>query len=347
VLQKLGNHSVNDLSLLSARSLSKAFHTGEGWFGRRRRVPAVESVSFDVSSGETLALVGESGSGKTTTVRLILRLLAADSGSIRFDGVDWLALPRSELNSQRRKLGIVFQDPSTSLNPRMSVGEVVSEPLDIHRIGTRKERRTRVEELLSAVGMGGTTLAARPSEFSGGQRQRIAIARALAARPRLMVLDEPVSALDVSVRGQILNLLKDLQEQSQPRPAYLFVGHDLSVVRHFADRTLVMYLGRIVENGPADEVLTAPAHPYTALLRASEPGAEPGPRQAGEPASLAALPPGCAFHPRCRLAREDCRSEIPHLTPVAGSQGREVACFHPLDTARVEPIGRTFQAVRT
>lgn len=329
--------------LLCVQDLTKSFFASGSWLKSRRPVPAVSGVSFSVNEGETLAIVGESGSGKTTTLRLILRLLQADSGSIQFDGDDWLSLPRKELNRKRQKLGIVFQDPATSLNPRMGVGEIIAEPLDIHRIGSSLERRRRVEELLAAVGLPGTSLRARPSEFSGGQRQRIAIARALAARPKLLVLDEPVSALDVSVRGQILNLLLDLQEASVPRPATLFVGHDLPVVRHFADEVVVMYLGRVVESGPAREVLTAPLHPYTALLRDSEPGHGVVAVPPGEPASAVALPAGCAFQSRCPRVAARCLSERPVLTPFSGKSGRLVACFHPLPIESEPADRRTFR----
>ena len=324
--------------LLSVRGLSKAFREQAPvfWGGSRREVRAVSGVSFDLAPGETLALVGESGSGKSTTARLVLRLLAPDAGEIRFSGRDWLALTPSELNRARRDVGVVFQDPGSSLDPRMSVGAIVGEPLAIHRIGSAAERKGRVAGLLCSVGLSESAAGRRPGEFSGGQRQRIAIARALATSPRLVVLDEPVSALDVSVRAQVLNLLLELQESAPSRPAYLFIGHDLGVVRHLAERTAVMYLGRIVEEGPTGEVLGAPRHPYTALLLASLPGrggADPGAirrrRAAGEPASPSTPPPGCAFHPRCPRAGDRCRTERPVETLEAGDVARRFACHDP------------------
>ncbi len=319
-------------TLLSVRGLWKSFGTGGGWGRPARRVAAVADVSFDVPAGKTLALVGESGSGKSTIARLVLQLLRPDAGAVSFDGLDWLGLPRAELNRQRRKVGVVFQDPASSLNPRMTVEEIVSEPLLVHRIGTASERRERVVRLLAAVGLPAAALDKRPGEFSGGQRQRIGIARALATEPRFVVLDEPVSALDVSVRAQVLNLLLDLQEGTPSRPAYLFIGHDLGVVRAVAERTAVLYLGKVVEEGPTAELFAAPRHPYTALLLASQPGRRDGAslarrRVAGEPASAAALPPGCPFHPRCPSARPECRREEP--TETVEPSGRRFRCFVP------------------
>lgn len=325
--------------LLSVRGLSKAFRSPRALlrYGARREVRAVSGVSFDLEAGETLALVGESGSGKSTTARLVLRLLAPDAGEVRFDGRDWLSLPPSELNRARRDVGVVFQDPGGSLNPRMSVGSIVGEPLAIHGIGSAAGRRDRVSALLRAVGLPDQAANRRPEEFSGGQRQRIAIARALATGPKLVVLDEPVSALDVSIRAQVLNLLRELQETTPSRPAYLFVGHDLGVVRHLANRTAVMYLGRIVEEGPTEEVLGAPRHPYTSLLLASRPGlgrrGDPDAARrrslSGEPASPANPPPGCPFHPRCPRAGGRCRTEVPVDTVEAGGAGRRYACHDP------------------
>src|SRR5450756_2393614 len=222
--------------LLSVNDLHKTFVTGAC------RVTALRGVAFDLAAGETLALVGESGSGKSTAARLVLRLAAPDRGSVLFDGIDWLALSTRGLNRRRREVGVVFQDPATSLDPRLTVGEIVAEPLAIHGIGARAERLSRVAALVASVELPASALARLPRELSGGQRQRVAIARALATGPRLVVLDEPVSALDVSVRSQILNLLRDLQRGAPSRPAYLFIGHDLSVVRWIADRTAVMYI---------------------------------------------------------------------------------------------------------
>lgn len=325
--------------LLSVRGLARAFRSPRVLLpGRpRREVRAVADVSFDLGAGETLALVGESGSGKSTTARLVLRLLAPDRGRIVFDGRDWLALPPDELRRARRDVGVVFQDPGRSLNPRMSVGSVVGEPLAIHGIGDGRGRHARVAELLAAVGLAPDMRLARPGELSTGQRQRVAIARALATTPKLVVLDEPVSALDVSIRAQVLNLLLDLQVTTPSRPAYLFIGHDLGVVGHVATRTAVMYLGRIVEEGPTSEVLGSPRHPYTALLLASRPGrgnastpdATERRRLAGEPASAASPPPGCPFHPRCPRAAERCRTELPAETILPGPGGRRYSCHDP------------------
>ncbi|HKC23915.1 MAG TPA: oligopeptide/dipeptide ABC transporter ATP-binding protein [Thermoanaerobaculia bacterium] len=323
--------------LLSVRSLGKTFESRTSLFGPPSSVRAVADVSFDLPAASTLALVGESGSGKSTTARLVLRLLHPDAGAITFDGVDWLALPPRELNRRRRGVGVVFQDPATSLDPRMRIGDVVAEPLEIHAIGTRRERRERVGRLLTAVGLPLSSAAKLPGELSGGQRQRVAIARALATEPKLLVLDEPVSALDVSVRAQVLNLLLDLQRDTPSRPAFLFIGHDLSVVRRIAERTAVMYLGRIVEEGPTEDLFRAPRHPYTALLLASQPRREPAEavdpprlRAPGEPPSPAAPPPGCPFHPRCPSARERCREERPSDTILDAATGQRVACFYPL-----------------
>ncbi len=318
-----------DAPLLSVRDLHKTFATRHG------RMTVLNGVAFDLAAGSTLALVGESGSGKTTTARLILRLAAADRGSVEFDGTDWLALPRRELDRRRREVGVVFQDPATSLDPRLTIGEIVAEPLAIHAIGSRAGRREKAADLVASVGLPASALARHPSELSGGQRQRVAIARALATEPRLVVLDEPVSALDVSVRSQILNVLRSLQKDTPSRPAYLFIGHDLSVVRWIADRTAVMYMGRIVEEAATAALFSSPRHPYTALLLASRPRETPGPRAAprpylGEPPSPAAPPSGCPFHPRCTSVRPVCSQELPALVAGPAEGGRSVACHAPL-----------------
>ncbi len=323
--------------LLSVRDLHKAFVRRGGLLAPPVSVAAVNGVAFDLPAAKTLALVGESGSGKSTTARLILRLLTADRGTVLFGGTDWMALGPRELNARRREMGVVFQDPATSLDPRQSVAEIVGEPLVIHRLGSRVQRRERTVRLLAAVGLPVSVLGRKPHEFSGGQRQRIAIARALATEPRLVVLDEPVSALDVSVRAQVLNLLLDLQRDTPSHPAYLFIGHDLSVVRWIADRTAVMYLGRIVEEAPTEALFTSPRHPYTALLLASQPRRRPGDdaaplRAPGEPPSPAAPPPGCPFHPRCPSARPVCSQEMPRLAVDPSDPERSRACHAPLET---------------
>ena len=328
---------MTEKALLSVRDLHKTFVETGGPLRRETRVAAVCGVSFDLPAGATLALIGESGSGKSTTARIVLRLLPADRGTVLFDGVDWLALPRRELNRRRREVGVVFQDPATSLNPRMTVEEIVAEPLEIHRLARGRKRRERVAGLLESVGLPASSAGKTPGEFSGGQRQRIAIARALATDPRLVVLDEPVSALDVSIRAQVVNLLKDLQRTTPSRPAYLFIGHDLGLVRAIADVVAVMYFGRIVEAGPAAEVFSRPRHPYTALLLASEPtGTPPGEgetrlrlRAPGEPPSPAEPPPGCPFHPRCPSAEGVCR-EVPPREDVLEGTGHRYSCYVPL-----------------
>jgi peptide/nickel transport system ATP-binding protein len=317
--------------LLSVRDLYKSFATRSG------PVAALRGVAFDVAAGSTLALVGESGSGKTTAARLVLRLAVPDRGSVHFDGTDWLGLSGRELNRRRREIGVVFQDPATSLDPRLTIGEIVAEPLAIHRIAPRAGRKAIAAALAASVGLPSSALGRYPRELSGGQRQRVAIARALATGPRLVVLDEPVSALDVSVRSQILGLLRSLQREAPSRPAYLFIGHDLSVVRSIADRTAVMYMGRIVEEAATAALFESPRHPYTAALLASRPRETPGERPAaravpGEPPSPRHPPPGCPFHPRCSSARPVCAQEVPALLERPGEGGRTVACHAPLES---------------
>jgi oligopeptide/dipeptide ABC transporter ATP-binding protein len=316
--------------LLSARGLVKRYPLRTGVFGRDGTFAAVDGVSFDVGHGETLGLVGESGSGKSTIGRLLLRLEEPTAGSVLFDGEDWLALDAPELRRRRRDLQIVFQDPQTSLNPRIRCGAQIAEPLVVQRIARGSALRERVGALLDEVGLSRDVARRLPAELSGGQRQRVAIARALATRPKFVVCDEPVSALDVSVAAQILNLLAALREKIGL--SYLFISHDLAVVSQVADRVAVLYLGRIVELGTPAELFARPLHPYTAALVSAAPKAdpfEPGARIAlpGEPPSPATPPGGCAFHPRCPIARPRCREEAPPL--AASRDGRPVACFFP------------------
>ncbi len=319
--------------LVEGRGLVKEFSVASDWLrGSARKIRAVDGVDLEIRSGETLGLVGESGSGKSTLGRLLIRLLEPDAGSVRFDGTDITALGARELRRMRKRFQIVFQDPYGSLNPRMRVGTLIGEPLAIHGIGaSRAEREERVAQLLREVGLEPAAARRYPHEFSGGQRQRIGIARALACSPRFVVCDEPVSALDPPVAAQIVNLLGDLQEKHGL--TYLFVAHDLRLVRHFADRIAVLYLGKVVERGPAAEVLREPLHPYTRALRASIPAGRPGeptePAVTGEPPSAASIPAGCRFHPRCPVAIEECSRVAPVLLPASG--GREVACHlvHP------------------
>ena len=311
--------------LLRAEDLSRRYVRGSGR-SRPREVVAVDRVSFTVAAGETLGVVGESGSGKTTTARLVLRFEEPDSGRMWLDGEDWLALSGEALRRRRRDVQIVFQDPQTSLNPRMTAGDQVAEPLRVQKLVGRREVPDRVAALLAEVGLPAVTAERFPSELSGGQRQRVAIARALATRPKLVVCDEPVSSLDVSIAAQIVNLLLDLREREGL--AYLFISHDLALVRRLADRILVMYRGRVVESGAADRVLREPRHPYTAALVSAmrEGGFErrerirlPGERDTAPPAG------GCAFFPRCPIARPRCAQEEPPV--VADAEG--AACFYP------------------
>jgi oligopeptide/dipeptide ABC transporter ATP-binding protein len=314
--------------LLEVRDLVKLFPVRRGVFGRPvGQVRAVDGVSFEVARGEVLGLVGESGSGKTTTCRCILRLLEPTSGSVRFDGRDITRLPRRELRPLRREMQIVFQDPYSSLNPRLTVGSMLGEALAIHRLARGARARERVAELLELVGLAPEHAQRYPHEFSGGQRQRIGVARALAVNPRLIVADEPVSALDVSIQAQIINLLQDLRQRMGL--TYLLVAHDLSVVEHVSDRVAVMYLGRIVELADAGSLYQAPRHPYTLSLLSAIPVPDPERERRrivlpGDVPDPAHPPSGCRFHPRCPIARERCRLEDPPLRAI--EPGHLAAC---------------------
>lgn len=309
-------------ALLKVEDLGVRFRTGEG------DVRATEGVSFSIQPGERVGIVGESGCGKSTLVRALLRLVPATGGRVELDGVDVLSAPAATLRTLRRRAQIVFQDPQASLNPRLTVDLIVGEALHAHRlVRSATERRERVAQLLRDVGLPAEALDRHPHEFSGGQRQRIGIARALALAPELLICDEAVSALDVSVRAQILNLLADLRDQRGI--AYLFVSHDLHVVHAFCDQLAVMYLGRFVEQGPAAQLLHDPRHPYTsALLEAAGVGAGP-PLDPGEPPSPLSPPAGCALHPRCPLAEDRCRRETPELRSIGE---RLVACHVARET---------------
>jgi oligopeptide transport system ATP-binding protein len=306
-------------ALLEADGLAK-YYPIRGGLGRARGVVrAVDGVSFQVAKGETVALVGESGCGKSTTARLVLRLIEPSAGAVRFEGEDITRLGGSALRALRRRMQIVFQDPFASLDPRMRVGAILDEPLRIHRWGDGAKRRRRVEELLGLVGLAPYHAGRYPHEFSGGQRQRIGIARALAVEPALVVLDEPVSALDVSIQAQVVNLLGDLQ--ARLGLAYLFIAHDLAVVKHVADRVAVMYLGRIVEEAPKTALFANPRHPYTRALLSAIPRPDPHrvvARQVaqGDVPSPMAIPQGCRFHTRCPYVILRCKVEDPAFREI-------------------------------
>ncbi|PSM16255.1 dipeptide ABC transporter ATP-binding protein [Nitratireductor sp. StC3] len=313
-------------ALLEVRGLTKTYPVATGHVFNRKTMRAVDDVSFDVRAGETLAVVGESGCGKSTMARMASGLLPPTSGSIRYQGEEIAGLRGKRLFALRRRVQMVFQDPMASLNARMKVGTILEEPLIIHRHGDAAARRKRVDELLDLVGLRPEYARRYPHQFSGGQKQRIGIARALAVEPSLLVLDEPVSALDVSVQAQIINLLKDLQ--ARLGLAYVFIAHDLAVVRHMADQVAVMYLGRVVERGDRKALFDAPGHPYTRMLVSAVPrvGSLTAARKReilGEMPSPIDPPPGCHFHPRCPFAVERCRREPPAL---ADRVDREIAC---------------------
>ena len=319
-------------TLLEVRGLKKYFPIQRGLLRRTvGHVKAVDGVSFDLHAGETLGLVGESGCGKTTTGRLVLRALEPTAGEVHLCRDDQLVnltrLSRRQLKPYRKDMQVIFQDPFSSLSPRMTVFEIVSEPLEIHGVGDADERRARVRELLERVGLRVEHMSRYPHAFSGGQRQRIGIARALALQPRLIVADEPVSALDVSIQAQVVNLLKDLQAAFGL--AYLFVAHDLSVVEHISDRVAVMYLGRIVELAAAETLYCDPRHPYTEALLSAIPRSHPKQRRerivlSGDVPNPSNPPSGCHFHPRCRYARDICRTEAPPLREL--QPGHVAAC---------------------
>ncbi len=314
-------------TLLEVTELAKHYPTGRGLLGRASGVVrAVDGVSFQIARGETLALVGESGCGKSTTARLVVRLIEPTAGKVRFDGQE--VAGRAALRALRRRVQVVFQDPYASLNPRLTVGEAIAEPMEVHGIGDTAARAARVEELLGLVGLAPWQAARYPHQFSGGQRQRIGIARALAVRPELVVCDEPVSALDVSIQAQVVNLLKDLQERFGL--SYLFIAHDLAVVRHMADRVAVMYLGQIVETAPKRDLFANPRHPYTRALLAAIPHPDPRRRgrvtpPGGDVPSPVNPPPGCRFHTRCPIAIDKCRVEDPPFVDYGG--GHFAACW--------------------
>src|SRR4051812_29894442 len=321
--------------LVEVENLTKHFPVRQGVFSRTKGVVhAVEGVSLTVNRGETLGIVGESGCGKSTTARLIVRLLEPTSGVVRFDGQDISRLSQRQLRPLRREMQIIFQDPYSSLNPRKSVGQIIGEPFAIHK--TEKDSKNRVRELLGRVGLSPEHYNRYPHEFSGGQRQRIGIARALALQPKLIVCDEPVSALDVSVQAQILNLLKSLQDEYDL--TYIFISHDLSVIRQVSDRIAVMYVGRVVETGQSELLYEHPRHPYTAALLSAVPRPETNVAEnkrrrivlTGDVPSPVSPPPACVFHPRCpRFQPGHCDVEAPQLRPFEGDH--EAACHYPVE----------------
>lgn len=316
--------------LLTVTDLEVTFRILGGLLRPTRNLRAVNGVSFHIEPGETLAVVGESGSGKSTVARAVMRLLEPSAGSIHLDGDDISAMKGEALRRIRPKLQMVFQDPYSSLDPSMIITDVVGEPLTVHGVATGAERDRRVQDLLEQVGLGRYHMNRYPHEFSGGQRQRIAIARAIALQPKLLVLDEAVSALDVSTQNQILNLLEDLRRELGI--AYLFISHDLGVVEHIADRVAVTYLGRIVEEGPTERIFAKPAHPYTEALLSAVPVPNPRIQRSrqrivlpGDVPSPLAPPTGCPFHTRCLHVMDVCRGEMPSHEPVA--DGGSVACY--------------------
>jgi oligopeptide/dipeptide ABC transporter ATP-binding protein len=322
--------------LLEVRGLGKSFAVDAGWLGRARSVKAVVDVSFTLARGETLALVGESGCGKSTLGRTILRLLDPDSGVLVFEGRDITTTSQRDLRPLRRRMQIVFQDPYASLDPRMTVGEIVAEPLQIHRLARdAADARARVVALLDRVGLRADLVDRYPHALSGGQRQRVGIARALAVEPRFIVCDEPISALDVSIQAQVVNLLQDLQEQLGL--SYLFISHDLRVVEHLSHRVAVMYLGRIVELAPTRALFEHRRHPYTRALLSAIPSIDPAHRSLrvaveGDVPSPLEAPSGCAFHPRCpRAVKGTCDVETPDLNASPPHADHLVACHFPYD----------------
>ncbi|MEJ6951170.1 ABC transporter ATP-binding protein [Natronospora cellulosivora (SeqCode)] len=323
-----------DNIILKVENLKKYFPIKQGFMRREvGQVKAVDDISFYIKEGETVGLVGESGCGKSTTGHCLLKLKDASAGSIHFkqngEMIDMLSVDKDQLKDIRKDIQMIFQDPNASLSPRMTIQDIIAEPLVVHKIGSKKERREIVKNLLEKVGLKSYQMNRYPHEFSGGQRQRIGVARALTLNPKLIVCDEPVSALDVSVQAQVINLLKDLQKEYNL--TYLFIAHDLSVVEHISDRVIVMYLGKIVEIAESDEIYQRPKHPYTEALLGSIPEGDPRrnkkriklPGSIGDPSNP---PTGCNLHPRCKYAQDICRQKEPELKNIANGSEHYVAC---------------------
>ena len=321
-----------DTPLLLVEDLQLFYPVRSGLFGKKRFVRAVDGVSLEIRKGETVGLVGESGCGKSSLGRAIVRLETPQSGRILLNGRDLLPLTGKALRQYRRDLQMIFQDPYGSLNPRLSIRSALDEVLRLHSGLDKAARSARAEELMTMVGLDPSQLDRYPHQFSGGQRQRIGIARALASNPALIVADEPVSALDVSVQASVINLLQEIREKTGT--AFLFIAHDLAVVEHISNRIVVMYLGKIMESGPSHEVCSSPRHPYTRALLSAVPTIQPDGRKRillnGDVPSPLSPPDGCPFHPRCPYAQERCRRECPPLQEDAS--GRAVRCFSPLDS---------------
>ena len=333
---------MSDEVLLRATDVVKTFTSRGKKLGARSLTTAVNGVSLEVRRGETLGIVGESGCGKSTLARCLVQLMPVTSGTVEFNGIELTGLSRRQLRPHRREIQLVFQDPYASLNPRRTAGEIVADPMRINKVGSDTEIDVRVRDLFVTVGLDPSSLNRYPHEFSGGQRQRIGIARSLSLNPSLVVADEPVSALDVSVQAQVLNLMADLQEQLNL--TYLFIAHDLGVVRHVSTRVGVMYLGDIVEMGEADALYDAPMHPYTEALLSVVPELNDtdAPRRqriiiSGDVPDPADRPSGCAFHPRCPAASDVCRSDKPAFVELR--PGRFVACHHPRNVDAAAPVG--------
>lgn len=327
--------------ILEAKGIKKHFPIRKGFFMREvGQVKAVEEINLSVRRGETLGLVGESGCGKSTLGRTLIRLYEPTAGTIKFDGADFAALSGKDLRNKRRDIQMIFQDPYASLDSRMTVGQIVEQPFKIHGLLGKNEREVRVKQLLELVGLKASHVNRYPHEFSGGQRQRISIARAVALEPKLIICDEPVSALDVSIQAQVLNLLKDLQDRL--KLTYIFISHDLSVIEHVCDRIAVMYLGRIVELASRDELFANPMHPYTRALMSSIPTIGTGKKKmqkilSGEIPSPINPPSGCAFHPRCSYRIDECSKILPPLLPAGGPEHVK-ACIVNLKTNLKETL---------